>query len=834
MIIMISTGSVRLQGPLSNIGTGRVEVSLNGQWGTICDDGWDLNDARVVCRQLGYQDAVKALHGALVPDGSGKIWLDDVDCSGKEKRLTNCLHARVGKHNCFHFEDAGVECFRAEPLKKPVLSTVVRWRPTKTVSNVISSRTAYHRSSMIEKAAPTSVETKACSRNHSRPHYPTRLGEEEMPEETGENRKSRFNWKIVCVAAGAVFVFFVAVLIYRHKRRPTMKRDDENIRPSTSNEEINDDCERHYPEPYPTGHVQTTRPVRYDYNFSEDQPKRKSIRYGIKCDLHQKSEEQSSLMKRPSGTDTLRPDHGGILQVDDIILNLAPGCLAEDTEITLIKDDNNLAIKTLLDLGLVVGSPRVVELLPDGLKFVRPADLTISFENTLADSELFILHGSYNPDYRRVVWELVTNEIEEDMTKGVVTAKINGFCFYAFILAMRGVLARILSHLNHSFTSCAYAFYRRQPPMDKIDISVVVVSEFVDEYEENEIKQLKDHLKEGYVRSDKGMLKRVEIDHPLQVSLNFPGVEINTQCILVKVDQPELDSVGFVIDNFKGSAIAKPASGTVNICEVDHEDERRFLWKLNIHEIEQDKNEDEKDYVQSTKPERETQVVRRNTKLTTIEITRVSRMVAIDWDSLAGLLDIPYEKREEIRTNFTKYPDSPSKAEEVLEHFNGSDCFGRDILEKCADELGRHDLLKKLQPMKDEDDVTRNDVCQKDEIELLQTEIPECNGIQELETEILPEEDVKPLSPREMYRLSRCVGVDWDSLAGLMDITKEERDDIRYNVAIYSDHRSRAEKILSIFNRKKDFSRKKLVECLKGIRKLDVIRPVITGKWKVM
>ncbi|CAB4031047.1 deleted in malignant brain tumors 1 -like, partial, partial [Paramuricea clavata] len=69
--------SLRLQGPSSQRGKGRVEVFYRGQWGTICDDSWDINDAAVVCRQLGYLNAYAALGGNSVPDGSGKIWLDE-------------------------------------------------------------------------------------------------------------------------------------------------------------------------------------------------------------------------------------------------------------------------------------------------------------------------------------------------------------------------------------------------------------------------------------------------------------------------------------------------------------------------------------------------------------------------------------------------------------------------------------------------------------------------------------------------------------------------------------------------------------------------------------
>ena len=102
----------------SNSHTGRVEIYTNStgglynaRWGTVCDDAWDFLDARVVCRQLGYPDAVAALTSAHYGEGILPILLSNVSCTGHESHLIACGHNEIGSHDCQHANDAAVECW---------------------------------------------------------------------------------------------------------------------------------------------------------------------------------------------------------------------------------------------------------------------------------------------------------------------------------------------------------------------------------------------------------------------------------------------------------------------------------------------------------------------------------------------------------------------------------------------------------------------------------------------------------------------------------------------------------------------------------------------------
>ena len=116
------SGLVRLMdenGTHEDSQSGRLEVFYKGEWGTVCDDGdgkdgssiiqGNHNMATVVCRMLNYLCGIvhnKAGKG----QGTGRIWLDDVRCTGSELHLFDCPSAPKGSHSCHHGEDVGISC----------------------------------------------------------------------------------------------------------------------------------------------------------------------------------------------------------------------------------------------------------------------------------------------------------------------------------------------------------------------------------------------------------------------------------------------------------------------------------------------------------------------------------------------------------------------------------------------------------------------------------------------------------------------------------------------------------------------------------------------------
>ncbi|XP_026096389.1 deleted in malignant brain tumors 1 protein-like, partial [Carassius auratus] len=107
-LVCADSMNVRVGGGNSRC-AGRVEVHHRGQWGTVCDDDWDLADAAVVCRELDCGEPVDALSDAHFGPGSGPIWMSAL-CSGMESTLKNCRSAGWGTHTCTHNSDAGVIC----------------------------------------------------------------------------------------------------------------------------------------------------------------------------------------------------------------------------------------------------------------------------------------------------------------------------------------------------------------------------------------------------------------------------------------------------------------------------------------------------------------------------------------------------------------------------------------------------------------------------------------------------------------------------------------------------------------------------------------------------
>lgn len=102
-------GNLRLNGANAEY-HGRLEIFHHDEWGTVCDNGWSINEENVACRQLGFTEAYSYDVSASFGNATGPIMLDKVDCKGSEHYLAHCDHNGWLNHDCTHEQDVGVSC----------------------------------------------------------------------------------------------------------------------------------------------------------------------------------------------------------------------------------------------------------------------------------------------------------------------------------------------------------------------------------------------------------------------------------------------------------------------------------------------------------------------------------------------------------------------------------------------------------------------------------------------------------------------------------------------------------------------------------------------------
>lgn len=120
--VSLTSGSdVRLVGG-KHAYEGKVEIFHDGEWRAICDHGWNFKAANVVCRMLGFPDALRYTIGYTpFGRGNGKFWIDDIRCGGREYDIEHCSRRDWGQHNCRSINQAGVICkqHRSDVVSEP-------------------------------------------------------------------------------------------------------------------------------------------------------------------------------------------------------------------------------------------------------------------------------------------------------------------------------------------------------------------------------------------------------------------------------------------------------------------------------------------------------------------------------------------------------------------------------------------------------------------------------------------------------------------------------------------------------------------------------------------
>ncbi|XP_048865018.1 scavenger receptor cysteine-rich type 1 protein M130-like [Brienomyrus brachyistius] len=110
--LLLIEGNVEMRltgGP--HLCSGRLEFKHGDSWYTVCDPDFDLQDAKVVCRQLGCGIPVEEPRWAAFGEGGGQVWSKKVNCKGDESFLGLCERSSTEEQNCTHETDVGLKCF---------------------------------------------------------------------------------------------------------------------------------------------------------------------------------------------------------------------------------------------------------------------------------------------------------------------------------------------------------------------------------------------------------------------------------------------------------------------------------------------------------------------------------------------------------------------------------------------------------------------------------------------------------------------------------------------------------------------------------------------------
>ena len=114
--------------PYNFLRSGRVEVLHNDTWLTVCGShhwDWDLRNANVVCRQLGYDGALQSSRYTEFGPRTGQAWLKYLDCTGNETLVSQCP-LRWRTHRCWDYYNAGVVCRPTGKTAIKLYSTLIK------------------------------------------------------------------------------------------------------------------------------------------------------------------------------------------------------------------------------------------------------------------------------------------------------------------------------------------------------------------------------------------------------------------------------------------------------------------------------------------------------------------------------------------------------------------------------------------------------------------------------------------------------------------------------------------------------------------------------------